>query len=306
MKSKVLMLLATASLMAACTKSSDADKLLDIPVGGGTSAADQNDLVQGPTLAGKWESGCALNSKGQNYVRLSYEFKNRFVTRSENVYHEASCERAVDFQTQGGNYRFVAKHAGDIYEMEMLMPLGTFRENIQLKDGALMVAFRDSGSGAVPSIRLRQTEAPATGTPTTPAPGGKPAGALDFEPRVGQRMLYTSGVGSRSSLALAIISRNGSKWDVQIGSYENGDESYFDMSTLDLENSRSLTDLVKNCAAKGGTPEQIKVPAGTFDTCLKRTSRKKIWYGVVPIVGYVKMSDLDGGSVVELARIVNE
>ena len=104
---------------------------------------------------------------------------------------------------------------------------------------------------------------------------------------------------------------------MEIKSFNASTQKYLVVRTLDLPDGRSqeeqaetaasdlmtqssVNQILANCAAVGGVSEQIKVTAGTFNTCKITQTNSTIWLGDVPF-GIVKMISLDSGSGATIA-----
>jgi hypothetical protein len=84
----------------------------------------------------------------------------------------------------------------------------------------------------------------------------------------------------------------------------NGDsqEELSEVPANELSNREQMLEVVANCAAMGGVSENIKVAAGSFDTCkiVTENGNSSLWLGAVPfsVVKYSTVSP-ESGDVVE-------
>lgn len=297
------LLSATLGLSACSVKTSGGG---DVPNIVTPDNAPFENLVEGPKLEGKFESGCDKLSDGRS-LRLSYEFKGKNVTRSEDVFKDATCSQIADYRVQGGSYRFTAKFEDDIYEIEYRLPgpdgFKDHRENLRLKGDVLEVTYQISGQGRVPDHVLKRVGSAAQ-PPVAGAPQLTPV--APFVTRRGQIAVFKGTEDGRPvEIETQIVGRttNGQvSWIVSLttisGSSRTTDLKYYNELTSSEGARRELADCTKNF----GKIEVITVPAGTFETCMTTSDSARFWTGNVPVLGVVKMELLDGSKKIELVK----
>lgn len=60
-----------------------------------------------------------------------------------------------------------------------------------------------------------------------------------------------------------------------------------------IPTEQQVRELLAQCAASGGTPEQVTVPAGTFESCsMPEANNGRAWIAAVPF-GFVKLIAID-------------
>lgn len=282
---------------------------LPINGGGTTHTDDFQHQINGPNVDGTWKSTCVEDTRQDNrWDLITLTISGQNVTRLTRRFKDDACTQADSDKNETGRFRYTKNNSrGDFeVEYEFNMQNGYYfqYETYNLKGQTLYISNEIGGEGAANVLMSRDGSAPGTqptGTPTatptaTPAPDNQTHVAT-----IGDEVVY---VGN-------------SIYGKQTETYDNQgyDSSYRTWTVFhDIEPGASMgydyynslwstaqaNDRLKNCASQGGTLETITVMAGTFQTCAINNGKSKIWYGNVPIWGYVKIVSNDGSYSSEL------
>jgi hypothetical protein len=273
--------------------------------GAGGHTSDFNHLINGPSVDGTWKSKCVrdyrengkwdlitLTVSGQDVSRLTYWFSDQY------------CSQSIGQKNETGRFRYLKKNSFGDFEVEYAFKMknGTYTqyETFNLQAQTLYISNEIGGESQadVPLVRDGGSNNPSPNPAPTPTqtPDTKPhAAAYGDEIHFVGKSLYGT---QNETYTNQGYDSSYKTWTVFYDIEPGATMGYSYYSTL--WSTAQANEYLNNCAAHAGTIEVVTVPAGTFQTCKVTTSKSIIWYGNVPIFGYVKVMFRDGTYTGEL------
>jgi hypothetical protein len=274
-----------------------------------------NNLVPGPGLNGTWYSGCTPDPRSFGASELlTFAISGQNITRTAAQFSDGACATPSGSQKEVGLFRYDSTLAGGIYEVEYRfdipnLPGGTYTqyENYRLDGATLWVSNEIGGDAAAADVALTQggvpQPTPTPSTSVTPLPTPVPSTVADNHvATVGDVVVYAAVAQGESQTETyknqGFNSQTG-QWAVLTNIVGPQPDTETDNYASLWSSSQAQSDLTA-CGSQGGTIQTVTVPAGTFLTCMIDSNGRTIWYGDVPIWGFVKVQWDDGSYQSEL------
>ncbi|MFL5813455.1 MAG: hypothetical protein ACJ763_07735 [Bdellovibrionia bacterium] len=277
--------------------------------GGGGHTSDFEHLISGPSIDGTWKSKC-VEDKRQNkrWDLITLTVSGQSVTRLNRWFNDENCTQSAGEKNEIGRFRYLRNNTRGDFEVEYAFKMqnGTYTqyETFNLKGQTLYISNEIGGEGAADVPLLRDgggnnpspTPAPTPAPTPTQVPDGKSHAATygDEIHFVGKSLYGTQ----NETYTNQGYDSSYKTWTV-FYKIEPGTSMGYDYYRT-LWSTAQANEYLNNCAGHAGTLETVTVPAGTFQTCKVVNSKSIIWYGNVPIFGYVKVAFRDGSYTGEL------
>lgn len=273
---------------------------------------DERNTIQGPTWIGHWLSDC-VRIKDDSFRRWDLLVTEKTISRKEILFTNAKCTEGKNEKTSLGRYRFIDSFKDGSWNIEYAfnLPNGITsfpQEKIKLENNKVYLSnfyLADFGYLLTDEpLHLVIDTPPSEAPPQEPTPSPPPVVNIpSHSPKTGDEVQYKgTAYGSLQTEVYTTQSYNLDYKDWTV--FQDIQGPYPKMGYIylkELWSTEKYKDIINNCVANKNTLENITVKAGTFSTCKIKTSTSIKWYGNVPVLGLIKIQNLDGNYQSELS-----